>query len=117
MPTKRKRKNATRTASATNPPTAPDQITPEHGVWHVFGLRVNLNTALTTLVGAGMIAGGSWALKSLGHLQERAMFINSSVDTLVTGQKTLGSKVDTIEKRQERFEREYAPPVHPSPAP
>jgi len=88
---------------------AKDQITPEHGVWHVFGLRININSILTTAIGAAVIAVGSCSLKQLGHLQDRAG------DIITTVSKTAG-RVDIIEKRQERFEREYAPPVHPSPA-
>ena len=96
----RKRKIATHTESV---------IKPEHGVWHVFGLRININSILTTAIGAAVIAVGSCSLKQLGHLQDRAG------DIITTVSKTAG-RVDIIEKRQAQFEKDYAPPVHPSPA-
>jgi hypothetical protein len=102
----RKRKAATRTGSVTK--TAKGQITPERGVWHVFGLRINLNSVLTTAIGAAVIAVGSGSHKQLGHLQDRAG------DIITTVSKTAG-RVDVIEKRQQQFERDYAPPVHPTP--
>ncbi len=77
----------------------------ERGIWHVWGMRINLNTILTTLIGAALISLGSCGLKGLGKLQDYAGHLINTVNTLE-------GKVSTIEKRQERFEKEYAPPVN-----
>jgi hypothetical protein len=89
------------------------------GLFHIFGLEINLNSILTSVFGTLACMLVTWGILRLGAIAKNVGAIPHMQAALIENHKAIlavKSDVENIKTEQARIRTQYSPPV-PSPTP